>query len=488
MKRSSAVLVLICILAPLSFSAFAQETWKEGGESKKGFALGVDLDEKDYLIASPADNWYFGFNAGIQAFIGNEVVPSARFTGITPALNLEVGKWVLPDLAVSLRLGGYNILGQTRYSLNPFTSFDPTEVMADGYYPYKRINPLMFTLMAGVTLDWTNFVRGYEKGMKRKFHVLTPVTMGAAWVTGKNVNPRRAGLPAPNNFEFCADAGIVGDITLSRNLALSPALHLTVIRGSVDYSSYEDGNGAAIADFLPSFTIGLKVNLMSSSKHKTRYKDVQPVRHVFVPADGSQTVNALNSEIIALKAAGSSMEMQLAEAGIQLNDANTKLAAAEAMIAAQAEDLKKLQDAQGSDVRALNPVEEILAGKTAGNLASAMVYFPLNKATIDLNGERRLTDFADYIKSSPDDAKFYIIGAADKATGTDKINYELSVSRCKAVYNVLVKQCGVNPAKLEMRPLGGIEEYSTNELNRIGIVVLSSDAMTSIVDKYSKKY
>lgn len=471
--------VIIASVLVASTALFAQE-------EKKGLTLGVDNDEKDYLIASPADNWFFGAGAGIQTYIGNEEVSSARWNAPTPALYLEVGKWILPDLSVSVKFGGFNSISQSRYSLNPYIDFagkslDP----ATGHYPYESTNFLNLSVNGLVTLDWTNFIHGYEKGQQRAFHLLTPVGLGFEWATGGLVNSNPKAVQKPSNFELCFTAGLQGDIHLSDRVILTPALNLLFARGSLDFSPYVT-NEVSRFDFMPSATIGIKINLFKF-KHNTRYSGKQLVKHYFVPTSGSELLSVLQDELDKLKNANNSLAQQLDSKSEELGAAERQLAAAKAAAEAAKADADKLAKDK-VPARELTPMEEIMLAKTLDGLSSCMVYFDLDKSTVDLNAQRRLADFANVVKNSKDNEKFYIIGAADKATGTEKHNYDLSVARCKSIYNILVKNYGVNPAKLELRPLGGIEEYEPKELNRVGIAVLSSDKMTEIVDKYSKKY
>ena len=106
MKKVIAVLIL---LLAGSSSLFAQRF------DRKGFALGADRDTLLYIIASPFDNWWINLGGGLQTFIGNEVESSARWNKLNYNLSAEIGKWIIPDLAVSLRLNFMNVDGQSSW-------------------------------------------------------------------------------------------------------------------------------------------------------------------------------------------------------------------------------------------------------------------------------------------------------------------------------------------------------------------------------------
>lgn len=74
---------------------------------------------------------------------------------------------------------------------------------------------------------------------------------------------------------------------------------------------------------------------------------------------------------------------------------------------------------------------------------------------------------SDLIKSTPD-VKYLVCGYADKQTATPEHNQMLSENRCKAVYNMLVNEFGVDPDQLVMDWKGGVDYmyYNEKELSR----------------------
>ena len=92
----------LLILAALFITALSSLSAQEF--RRRGFALGADRDTLLYIIASPFDNWYIITGGGIQTFMGNELISSARHNKLNFNGHVEIGKWVIPDLSVSLRL------------------------------------------------------------------------------------------------------------------------------------------------------------------------------------------------------------------------------------------------------------------------------------------------------------------------------------------------------------------------------------------------
>ncbi len=97
------------------------------------------------------------------------------------------------------------------------------------------------------------------------------------------------------------------------------------------------------------------------------------------------------------------------------------------------------------------------------------IFFELNKADIQDRAMVNLAFVADIIKSSGG-AKFRLTGSADRATASPAYNKELSLKRCNAVRDYLVKVLIVDPNQLIMDPIGGIDRFKTNRVNRAVII------------------
>ncbi len=96
------------------------------------------------------------------------------------------------------------------------------------------------------------------------------------------------------------------------------------------------------------------------------------------------------------------------------------------------------------------------------------IFFDLNKSKIINREKMKVEAIAKTINSSEDGKVFTIVGSADKQTGNPRINHRLSKSRAEAVFNMLVNEFGVNPAKLKIEYRGGVDYmfYNDNELSR----------------------
>ena len=70
-----------------------------------------------------------------------------------------------------------------------------------------------------------------------------------------------------------------------------------------------------------------------------------------------------------------------------------------------------------------------------------------------------------------EDLNISISGAADSATGTEKINRELSKARAKFIEQELIKR-GISKERIKAVSRGGINDYSPVEANRNTCVII----------------
>ncbi len=97
------------------------------------------------------------------------------------------------------------------------------------------------------------------------------------------------------------------------------------------------------------------------------------------------------------------------------------------------------------------------------------VRFKINSANISDEEMVNVYNIAQWMKANPD-AKVVVDGYADRDTGTSEYNQELSERRSQAVIDTLVKEYGIDGARLTKRAYGSSEQpYGENDWNRIVI-------------------
>lgn len=473
------LIALLLLIAGTSYSAAQNRSgWR-------GLALGVDRDTLLYIIASPFDNWYLTVGAGVQTFIGNEVEASARRNKLNYNVSAEIGKWVIPDLAVSLRLNFMSVDGQSRYSLNPFIDFTNVPVDADGYYEYQPFHAHAISAMGFVTLDWTNFFNGYERGKRRRLHWYTPIGLGASMLFGKEVNPNPRTESEVgdfrHNFELAYSIRMGAEYTLSKNMAINGTLELFGSESSWDWSPYD--NEHSIFDLIPSFNVAVKFNMLRTiTKYNpyTHESSREIVYHEFRSFGSQNTMQNLRNRLEQLYRECDSLQNL---AGLQHQQDSILIDSLNNEIARLNDEIEKLRTSE-EPKQPVNIFDELLAANEILNLPSTIVYFQLDKYDLDYNAHKRLEHFAKQAAHLDDTLEFYIIGAADSLTGSIRHNQKLSERRCEVAYKQLVDTYGMNSHQLIRIYAGGINVYDPKENNRMTMVIQRTPVTEEIVERW----
>lgn len=423
-----------------------------------GIHFGTALDSTDYIIPAPRANWFIGVNGGVNALIGNEGQRSAQYTGITPQVNLEIGKWVLPDLAITFDVSGFSMKGQTIYSLQPNVPFQDNQKY--DYTPFKEYG---LAVNGGFIFDWTSFFHGFDRGQKRIYHFQTPVNFGVAYERGAYNNEHRknkgnSGSAYHGNYEFNTTLGIRNEFRVAPRFSIVNDIKCLVTRGSWDYSgtnfdgSKPESKGPHF-DLLPAVTLGFQYDL--SGKEASRSKD----GYAAVPTGVNRyfaNVEGYRGDIKGLQEENDELRKELGE------------------LQGLIDDLK-------------NRPAEIQYVEKVAEPEPVVVYFKIDHWDLLPEAKTILRGYADVINNSKPEEKFYLIGGADSATGSSKRNVLLSNNRSRVVYEFLTKECGVDASKLEKRALGGIAEFLPIEMNRMTIVAPKAHRMCTIIDKWANE-
>ncbi len=474
--------VLVILILALTASTLSAQT------RHRGIALGADRDTLKYIIASPFDNWYVNAGVGIQTFIGNEVTSSARHNKLNFNGQVELGKWIIPDVAISLRYSIFNVDGQSRYSRNPFIDFTGVPIDADGNLEYQSFHAYAMALLGFVTFDWTNFFNGYEVGKRTKLHWRTAIGLGMSMLFGNQKNPHDLeGYNAGDfrkNFELAFALNIGAEYALTERTALFSRIELFGSESTWDWSPYD--NSHSIFDFIPSFNAGARFNILSSvtkyhADTKTSSRDT--IYHEFLPTVSPRTIKTLHEKIDHLMAERDRLLDDIGrrnqrgiEDSLAIDSLNHELDLLQ-------EKLHQYEDSL-ANYKANTLIDELLDINKVLELPQAVVYFKLDKYDLDYNARKRLQDFAKDIHGLSDTTEYYIIGAADSLTGSIKYNQRLSQRRCEAARKLLTDNFGVSTNQLIPVYAGGINDYDPQENNRMVLVIQRSPVTEEIVDRW----
>lgn len=483
--------LLILTLLVTSTMLLAQEK-----PTRRGVALGVDRDTLLFLIASPFDNWYINLSGGIQTYIGNPPDAAAYWNKLDFGGRVEVGKWIIPDLAVSVRLGAFRTSSQSRFAgNNPWVDITQPllyEGAVNG--PYYPMTVFGLGAMGIVTFDWTNFLSGFEVGKRKKLHIYTPLALGGVWLVGKTINQNyvdratRSGIEMQLgdiiwNKELAFSGGLMAEYFASPELSFNLAAEVLGARGSLDDHNYNVQTDKRHVDWIPSLYAGVKLNLLKEVvKYKPHSKtsQLEPVNHQFLTIGSRGDLERQKKELERKNGALDSLAKLIVDNNGQRDDLIRKYDSIADELEALKNEIDQLRQPE-------NMIEELVAFNENQGLPAVTVYFQLDRYELDYNAHRRLQNFAQEANQLNDTLVFYVIGAADSATGSIPHNVWLSERRSEVVYNALVKEYNVKAERLVPIPIGGITDYDPKEYNRMGMVMLRTPETEEIVKRWLRE-
>ena len=392
------------------------------------------VNPRRYEAGGFKDNWFIGIGGGVNLYMGEHDRQVKFFNRLAPAMDVYVGKWFTPSVGFRLAYSGGQGFGATNLVtglINSTGTRIDSDYLTDKYLesnPDTGHQPLhwqefhIWNIHADLMVNLMNLFGGY----KERVYELSPyIGVGLA----------RTYALKSNENHFCNNRinGIVG---LFNSFRLCDALDLNVdVRGVLVPQDFEGelgvrpGGGETYeSEGYVTATIGLaytfKPRGWGLSKNRTVYETKTRVETV-VDEDALNAALAKNKEL----------EDELANAKAQ-----TKT--------------------------------EVVSSLLSPELYIA---FPFNKST--LSGEARvtLTNLANILNAVEDmDVVYKISGYADQQTGSEESNLKLSEERAQAVYDYLVNELGVDPEKLEIEAVGGVDTmfYNDNRLSRAAILTI----------------
>ena len=210
------------------------------------------------------------------------------------------------------------------------------------------------------------------------------------------------------NTEFAFAAGLTNKIRL--NDALSVNLEF---RGMMVNQGFDGTTGGTKLEGMGSATLGLSYKF-GKKRNFDKYEYVAPTDYA-----------PYNNRIESLR-------KELADANKKINELT-------------------------NDLNAAKNVGRATAVESQIEIPKMYIFFNLNSYAISDQAQVNIDNLAKALKEMSPKNKIKLIGSADRATGSEKYNMELSRKRAQAVHNALVAK-GVDASKLEVVAIGGTNE------------------------------
>lgn len=239
-----------------------------------GFARpGSDSDSPEakqtnrFLTNGFSDNWFMTLAAGGQVYMGKWDAEGAFGQRITPALNLNAGKWVSPKVGFRIGVDGYELKG--------FSQKDggfSTGIADNGIYK-QQWN--YFNFHADVLYNFSSVVAGYNPS--RVYSCIPYIGIGWAHT-----------FPIHNN-SLTFNGGIINRFWINNALSLNLEL-----KGMIVDTGFDNESNSVGIEGLGAVLFGVTYRFKNGTFE--RYKEVTPVNVCQYTNEIDQLKDQLNAE------------------------------------------------------------------------------------------------------------------------------------------------------------------------------------------------
>jgi len=395
-----------------------------------------------YLTNAWRDNLYVGAAVGASTrFTVGEYSDIVKHF-INPTFELSLLKWFTPEIGFRFGVMGFNgregLRGYNPYQIN-HSAFPYKVDGTDSYYVNSSEPGTLYYGYGMFSGDFlwniTDTFFGYKVG---RFHTASLYVSGGYLRMYDNKTENRGWSSQNNDREFVLGAGLYNTFRLASRLVATVDLRFS------NYASrYKSNTG--VRTNAASLNFGIAYNL-----YKTKWNNLSAV-----------TTSIDEANELAREA-----EKSLAQAKEENESLNKNFEQLQTGIHNILNDAQIVYNDNGGLVIKSVSYEQLVS---CAKEADLVVYFPIASAELNFSEIQHLTVYAqDCIDKDPDHI-FYVTGSADKGTGKDESNFELSNRRALCVRDFLVEKFSVNPDNIVISNVV-TDEHSDGAFDRCAIV------------------
>ena len=383
-------------------------------------------------------NWFLSVQGGMSAFVGKPVGCGDLFDRTKPLLSIGLGKWFTPHIGSRLSFQGFKFVDQS------LTSHTFQSVHLDLMY---------------------YFCNGYKhnsNGLGR-WGLIPYAGVGMLNNSYARKNP------------FAISFGLIGQYRFTKRLVFS-----TEIGNTMTFQDFDGiGNPRRPGDNLLQGSVGLSLILGKAGWKRV----IDPMPYVYQNdwlldyTDQLKEKNeAMSKQIVKDKAALAEMRKILRIKGL-LDSFSDSVSVAKNYPRNNYSGLNSLRmrmKGQSYESVEIPAKPDTIAGSSGNECIGAPInfFFKLNTATLTSNAQQ--LNIAEIARVAKKHGLYVrIVGAADKATGTEIRNKELSESRAAYISEQLQKR-GIPLDNIICEGIGGISRFKPDEVNRYTRVMLYS--------------
>lgn len=376
-------------------------------------------------------NWFVEAKGGCTAFLGNPVGCGDLFDRTSPVLQIGIGKWFNPSIGGRIEFQGMKFKNANRQmmsyqSVHADFMYNVTGTLGQNDEGISRWDLIPF---AGVGIirnaDWRNgcLCPGVMSN-NHPFAIDYGVQVGYRLTNRLHVIAEISGITTTRSFGAVGNSARFGDTMLNLSAGLSVTLGKAGWKKTVDASPYIRQN-----DYLME-----RCSMLEKQLDRCKNGVVE---------DGNAAMNAKNEYRGLL-----SLKMRLADQGADGTGAFNDDA---------------YNDSDSNNFGMSDGIAKYID-------VPVYFYFKLNSnELVDPSQLSNLDEIAKLVKDT--EYSVSVSGSADSATGSVKINKDLSTARARYIAQELVKR-GVLKEQIKATSRGGISEYTPTEANRNTCVII----------------
>ncbi len=388
-------------------------------------------------VSTARENWFVTVGAGTSFYFGSgNGQTTTRGIGfgkvVAPALDIAVGKWIIPGIGVRMQYNGLYTRGATSDDTNIFLEMkDGKPVQIEGKEGLWYVKAPYFGIHADVMFNLNNLITGYKPD--RIWSCIPYAGLGLIHSWQFNYNKASYAEMVKDKDKKHHTTSISGNFGLLNTFRVSHITDVVLdIHEAVFTDSFEHEYAAfgKSGDNILAVTVGLNFNLPPRGYRQSTATERVTTRDL--------DTRGLREQIDSLIAQQDRLEDEIEEARN----------------------------------RTVNVTDTLTMAQRIRFTASCLVIFPLGVSTLQDDARYNLKVFAKTVHDT--DEKLLLTGYADASTGTAALNERLSHERAQAVYEYLVNTCGISGDRLRVEYAGGVENmfYDDPALSRSVIITI----------------
>lgn len=430
-------------------------------------------------------NWFIEVKGGASAFLGSPIGCGDAFDRLSPALQLGVGKWFTPAVGgrvayqgLSFKNGEFQSMGyhfvhaDFLYNLTSGINCNDLGLSRWDVIPYLGVGMIYNT-------DWQSacMCPGHASG-SHPFAFSYGVECRYRLTDRMHLVAELSGMTTAKNFDVVGASSKFGDNMLTLSAGLSLTLGKVGFRRIVDANPYMAQNEWLLgyADRMADRNHRLSLQHREDERIKAEYRkilEIEGLLDLYKDRIGDKESEAEHSLYPRNDYSGlNSLRARLNNKGWD--------GRAETMPKAMKKRLGKADAEDGDESDGFDGINDsgsfdgyLLAMKNDKKPIGASIYFFFRLGTDELTDVSQLLNIDEIARIAKEHhLKVRITGAADSATGNERINNSLSQKRADYIKTLMVQR-GIEESFILTFYEGGIDDYSPVQANRQTCVTLS---------------